>query len=291
MKRRRLLLLAWLGAACRPSFDENDSLISSATVLAVQAEPPEAKPGTSATYRALVAQPIGSDDVTPVFRWCTAPLPEVENDAVSSACFDASSLTVAGTGLVIAAPTPTTACALFGPDTPPGGFRPRDPDATGGYYAPLRVDVPRADPSFYLARILCNLAQADPSVAADYAGRYVPNQNPRLLPLTVSLAAIQLGARIELAASWTPESAESYLSYDRAAQALVTRKEALSVAWYATGGSFDTESTGVDGDDPVSSSSNAWTAPSAPGPARIWIVLRDSRGGADFARYDVVVGP
>jgi hypothetical protein len=188
---------------CRPNLGPEDSLVTSTRILAVKADPPEAKPGTQVTYKALVASPRGTEThAVIVWRWCVAPKPLAENNVVSSACFAESSLIRAGAGLSITAATPSNACALFGPDTPPGGFRPRDPDPTGGYYQPLRGDLVDAAPVFELARILCDLAVAPADLASEYAKEYVPNANPHLLPLAVtidgavaSLNAIPPGAR------------------------------------------------------------------------------------------------
>jgi hypothetical protein len=52
---------------------------------------------------------------------------------------------------------------------------------------------------------------------------------------------------------------------------------------------FDTETTGRAGADTASRSDNGWTAPSAPGLAHAFVVLRDSRGGVDFASVELTV--
>jgi hypothetical protein len=297
MSGRGAIVLATL-IACRPNLGAEEALVTSTRILAVVADPPEARPGSLATYRGLVASPGGTEAAAPlVWRWCLAPKPLAENDVVSTACLAGPSLAPAGMGPRITAPTPGDACALFGPDTPPGGFRPRDPDGTGGYYQPLRVDLTGVAPTFMLARIRCNLANAPAEVAGAYANDYVPNANPHLLPLGVTidgspaaLDAIPKGARVTLEASWPEGDAESYVYFDPASQALVTRREAMRVAWYASAGTFDAESTGRGEGDPSTTSTNAWTAPGS-GTAYLWLVLRDSRGGGDFAEYQVNVRP
>jgi hypothetical protein len=65
----------------------------------------------------------------------------------------------------------------------------------------------------------------------------------------------------------------------------------MRVAWYSSTGPFDTQSTGRAEDDPETTASSTWTAPSEPGTTHVWIVLRDSRGGLDFASYDLAVVP
>jgi hypothetical protein len=288
---RRAVLLVVL-ASCRPNLGPDDSLVASTRILAVRADPPEAKPGTRTTFTALVANPRGTETDAPiVWRWCVAPKPLAENNVVSAACLDGSSLTRAGTGASIEAAAPSNGCALFGPDTPPGGFRPRDADLTGGYYQPLRGDLAGAPPAFALARLLCDLAAAPPDVASQFAQEYVPNANPHLQPLGMtvdgapaSLHAIPPGARVHLGASWPAGDAETYESFDPGLQTLTTRRESMRVAWYASGGTLDTESTGRAEDDSSATTDNDWIAPQS-GTVYLWLVLRDSRGGVDFADY------
>ncbi|HZU81467.1 MAG TPA: hypothetical protein VE987_01050 [Polyangiaceae bacterium] len=294
--RRAVLLLLFAG--CKPDLGPDDSLVTSARILAVKAEPPEAKPGSSATYTALVASPAGTaDDAAIAWRWCVAPKSPAENDIVSTACLGGAALLPAGDGQSVTAASPSDGCELFGPDTPPGGFRPRDPDPTGGYYQPLRGDLAGSPPVFDLTRILCSLAVAPADLASEYARQYVPNANPHLQPLVariggaiVALDAIARASRVELEASWSPADAETYTFFDSSSQSLTTKRESMRVAWYATAGALDTESTGRAEDDPLTTSDNSWTAPSA-GAVYLWVVLRDSRGGVDFASYRLDVVP
>jgi hypothetical protein len=194
--------------------------------------------------------------------------------------------------------TPRDGCSRFGPDPPPGGLRPADADPTGGYYQPLRVDLPGAATAFGLSRILCDLPNASRSVATTFANRYVPNANPQLLPvsatrggLPVSLAALPAGSRVVLQASWPAGSAETYARYDGVSDTVTTKREAMSIAWYASAGTLDTESTGRAEDDPTLSTDNGYATPITAGPAHVWVVLRDSRGGVDFADVPVDVTP
>ena len=59
----------------------------------------------------------------------------------------------------------------------------------------------------------------------------------------------------------------------------------MTVAWFATGGSFDNDRTGRDTSDLTASSDNGWHAPAAAGPVHLWVVLRDDRGGVGWAEY------
>jgi hypothetical protein len=79
--------------------------------------------------------------------------------------------------------------------------------------------------------------------------------------------------------------AERFVVFDVAGQSLVIQRESIAVGWYATGGSFDEDRTGRDSSDTTTSSDNVWHAPSTPGRAHLWTVLRDDRGGVGWAEY------
>jgi hypothetical protein len=297
-------LVAWaacialaLGLSCVPNLGPGDSRIDSTRVLAVQASPAEASPGTRVSFTALVVSQNGTAPTAPVaWAFCNAPKPLTTDNAVSDACLDSSSLAPAGDGEAIAAKTPSTGCSLFGPDTPPGGFRPRDPDVTGGFYQPLRLDLAGGGLTFELARIHCDLANASATAAGQFATAYHLNQNPTLAPLTATIdgagaafTSVHAGARMTFTASWPAASAETYAYFDPASQAVTTKRESMQVAWYSTDGAFDTESTGRSEMDLATTTTDGWSAPSSATTAHLWVVLRDSRGGVDFAAYDVTV--
>jgi hypothetical protein len=52
------------------------------------------------------------------------------------------------------------------------------------------------------------------------------------------------------------------------------------VSWYATAGSLAEEHTGRAAGDPALDSSNSFVAG---GPAHLWVVLRDDRGGVGWS--------
>ena len=260
-------------------------------MLAVKSEPAEAKPGTLLTFTALIASPLEASDASTItWQFCAAPKPTTENSVVSAECLNTSSLVDAGSGASIVAAVPSNACS------PPGGHRPRDPDDTGGYYQPLRIDVPGTVPTFHLDRILCDLADASFDIASEFGKNYVPNANPHLAPIVasiggqpVTLDGIVPGARVDFEASWSATDAENYTYYDRASQSITTRRESMSVAWYVSSGRLATESTGHDENDLTTITNNTWTAPNTAGTTKLWLVLRDSRGGIDYATYALTV--
>lgn len=281
---------------CVPTLSGTDSLVTATRILAVRAEPAEAPPGSKVTFTPLVVGPGGTVSAPPVsWDFCTAPKPITEDNVVSNACLGSDALAAAGVGPTTTAPLPGKGCSLFGPDTGSTGFRPRDPDATGGFYQPLRATLPGAPDAFALARIHCDLPNASADAAAAFAKAYEVNQNPHLQPLTatvngasVALSSVPPRAHVTLRASWPAMSAETFAYFDPNSQTVTSQREAMQVAWYSSNGSFDTESTGRASDDEATTSENGWQAPDAAQTTHVWIVLRDSRGGIDFASFDLV---
>jgi len=84
------------------------------------------------------------------------------------------------------------------------------------------------------------------------------------------------------------EGSEPYLSYDRASQSLVNRRESIRVSWYATDGSFEHDRTGrAESEADAVNSSNTWTAPSHAALVRVWLVIRDDRRGLNYTTFDL----
>jgi hypothetical protein len=218
------------------------------------------------------------------------------------------------------------ACSIFGPLRPPldPTARPRDPDITGGFYQPVRATLPAPGGdlirAFDLQRIQCRLSNAPIDIAAQFnnppdpttnPNGYAPNQNPKLAQLTLTPeggapavvsavvpetqpplpACVGAGQRVALEASWGADAAETFPLYDLRTVALVSLREAMRVSWFATGGTFDHDVTGRDAEDPALSTANGWLAPAVAGPVHLWLVLRDSRGGVDFAEFSLDVTP
>jgi hypothetical protein len=83
---------------------------------------------------------------------------------------------------------------------------------------------------------------------------------------------------------------EHYLAFDLATMALTAAREVITVAWYATGGMFADDRSGRDQSEADTPSlDNAWVAPSAAGEVRLWLVVRDDRGGVGWQNYRVRV--
>lgn len=266
--------LAALGA-CDAGLDQRLAIVDAPRVLAVIAEPAEARPGTDVRYHAVLAGPDGPLAAAPAWAMCLAPKPPTEDNAVSDGCLDDAQLVALGTGDPITGTLPADGCLRFGPDTPPGGFRPRAADATGGYYQPVRVALDD-QLAFGMSRITCKLPAAPADVAHDYDTMYVANTNPVLEP--VALGAVPADRDVTLTARWPAEAAENYLAYDPASQTLVVRREAMRVSWFATGGAIAVDASSVDEAELRTEVTTTWHTPAA-GTAYLWMVLRDSRGG------------
>lgn len=294
---KRVLLIAIIFAAsCKPDFAERDSLVTSERVLAVRADPAEAKPDAPISYSLIVASPDGTiQNPQAAWAFCTTPTSLTENDSVSPDCLKDGVSEIAGASSSVQAPTPDDACSLFGPDTPPGQVRPRDPDATGGFFQPIRASI-GSIVAFGFERINCDLANAPANVTLDFNHRYTLNANPQSPLITTSMNGapidvgnIASGTQVTFRATWAASDAESYVIYDAASVSVIPAREAMRVSWFATAGSFDADRTGRADDDATTFTENAWTAPSSSGVVHMWIVLRDSRGGVAFTSNDLTV--
>ena len=292
-----LIFTATVLVGCLPDPGAPGSLLTGPRLLAVRADPPEATPGAAVNYEALVIDADGARADTSVhWAFCASPKPLTETNSVPSACLDDAGVRpIVANGASITATTPDDACALFGPDTPPGGFRPRDPDGSGGFYQPVRVQA-LGLVAFDRERITCNLPNAPVDAAIELHQRYHANANPTLTPLVarvdgalVALEKIPVGARVRFEVGWSEGDAEAYPMFDPGAQRIVDRREMLRVAWFATAGNLAAEVTGRSESEVEVSTENTWDAPSTPGATKLWLVLRDSRGGVDFAGYEVTV--
>jgi hypothetical protein len=89
----------------------------------------------------------------------------------------------------------------------------------------------------------------------------------------------------DCAMAHTCSGAERFVVFDTETQTLNDERESIAVAWFATAGFFDADRTGRGATDSTTTSDNGWTAPAAAGPAHLWVVLRDDRGGIGWADY------
>ncbi len=265
------LLAALAPCACAPELDAPSTILAAPTVIAVVPEPAEGRPSRAARYRAVIAGPEGEVTSPPPLRWalCATPRPLGEEGPVAPACLDDARddarLALAGSEPVVTATLPADVCRRFGPDPPPGDFRAQDPDATGGYYQPVLVRG--LDPDVVLThRVRCGLARAPADIGRAFERDYRDNTAPTIVSLTVDgdRARLQLGPP------------EDYVVLPPGAAALETRREALTVTWWASAGAI-TDARAIATSAIVETS---WTAPAG---ATLWAVVRDERGGIGVA--------
>jgi hypothetical protein len=322
--RTPLLLACLVTAACAPDLGPPSSLVNGPRILVVRGTPPEALPGGPAdggiVYDVLAVTPDGRPLANGTsWDYCTTPLPPTTNNVIGPDCLDGGVASLGADGPSAQATMPQNACSLYGPDQPPPMMgqppaRPPDPDATGGYYQSLLVGVtfPGADGGFYqaagLERVQCNLPDAPLEISSEYNATYVRNSNPVLLGVTAMLDGgsatplvgagdggaavpfiVPVGGTAWLEASWPASSVETFPVFDRETRTLVTEKEVLTVAWYATSGAMSHDLVVRVGEDPSTVAANSWSAGDAGGLVHLWVVLRDDRGGVDFGEYAFTV--
>ena len=86
-------------------------------------------------------------------------------------------------------------------------------------------------------------------------------------------------------ASWSADTVETFPVYNIQSASLSPQREAMRVSWFATAGELEHDVSGRAADDLALTADNDWTAPATAGPVHLWLVLRDSRGGVDFAEF------
>jgi len=308
------LALAGLLGGCKPDLGTPPSLVIGPRVLAVRGTPPEAKAfGDPVTYDTLLVD-VDGRAAAPSVGWalCKEPHPPAESNIVSSECLQ---IPDDSSGESFMAQLPADACINFGPLPSMPGARPADPDVTGGYYQPVRAVWHAGggdETAFALERIFCSITSIAPTdVSGMYASDYKPNTNPAIASvvldpggMNVSLfeagqttapppASVPAGQFITLQVTWADDTAESFLVYDITSHALVTQREAMRLSWFTAGGVLEHDRTGRSEIEVETENftQNLWTAPTTPGLVHLWFVLRDSRGGVDFAEAQIDVTP
>jgi len=314
-----LLVLApvALATACKPNLGSPPSLIETTRILAVRGIPAEAAEGEAVTYDVLAVNPMGRIQ-SPTVTWalCHDPKPPASANAVASSCVESPDDSPMPSP-TFKAPMPNGDCKVFGPQPPDvmagkPPLRPQDPDVTGGFYQPVRANLTDGDVlerAFALERLKCHLANAPADITAMFNMMIKPNQNPTLASVTLdpggtptalfeltptaapAIPTVAPGMPVTLEAAWTDTTPESYPVFNIVTQVIDTHRESLSVSWFATGGSFEHDRTGRGEDETDLTTDNVWTAPMTPGVVHFWILLRDIRGGVDFAEAAAMVGP
>jgi hypothetical protein len=306
--------------ACKPDLNQRTDEVTTPRVLAVRSDPAEAKPGDAVTLSALYVDARGVITDGP-FDWafCNERKPLAELGPVSPLCVKRAGdwFTELGGAPAVSAAMPGAACRFFGPEVPPPlanepAGRPVDPDPTGGFYQPARF-VAGDQIALLRLRIACDPSGISADAIAALKERYHVNVNPAVdavidatrgpLPFSseddgTTTTTVPPGTRLDLRATWADcdptakecTGSEGYPAYDVTTQTVLDRREEMRVSWFTTGGAFDEDTTGRPADDPTPFATNGWTAPSSPGTYRVWVVVRDDRGGSSWRALVVVVG-
>jgi hypothetical protein len=320
MKRAAFVgLLAFtVVAACKPALDDDLSRVDAPRILAVQADPPEAKPGEGVRLRALYTDGVTTSTAPLDWSFCVARRALAEPTSLSAACLEGAegALVRLGGAAEVKGVLPSDACRSFGPDRPLGkpgepAGRAADPDGTGGYYQPGIVKAPGADDASFEVRIRCGLAGATQADVAEYERTYRANANPVIADVLITRVdrtepvadgaeiAAAPGEVLRVRASWPAcepgvscAGAEHYPAFDAATRVLVQRRESMRVSWATTRGHFADVRSGRDENDEATTVETTWTAPTSfDQPAMIWLVIRDARGGTGMRSFRVRVAP
>jgi len=312
-----LLAPVVVAMGCKPNLGSPPSLIEGTRLLAVRGMPAEAGEGTMVTYDILAVNQMGRI-ANPSVQWamCRDPKPPASANAVATSCVTSPDDTMMPSPTFMA-PMPSGDCKVFGPQPPEvmsgkPPLRPQDPDVTGGFYQPVRAkltDGGDTELAFALERLKCPLANAPQDITAMFNMMIKPNQNPAIASVTKDpagaatplfamgqatppeAAPVAPGEVVPLEVAWTAATPETYPVFNLVTQQLDTHRESLSVSWFATDGSFEHDRTGRSETETDLTTDNVWTAPATPGLVHFWFLLRDIRGGVDFAETTVMVGP
>ena len=275
-----VLTITWLGGACHEPSDARPSRVLAPRILAISAEPAEAKAGTEASYRVLAVDAAGELSDEPAhWSYCKTRKASGDPRIVAPSCAQTAQAPFDDEGTTVFGRVPADACERFGPSALTGD-RPNDADATGGFYQPLRVEVDGVT-AVGLHRIACPLPNVPRELVFELRERYVLNENPVIEALDAA-AVVDRGESLRLALAVSDDSAERFVLYDANSVTIVTARESLRAAWYATGGELEHERSNVALTDNRLRAQNTWVAPRQRGRVQLWVVLRDSRGGVAF---------
>jgi hypothetical protein len=294
------------GVACLPAvscvdtFERRPSNIDRVRLLAIRAEPAEARPGESVQLTALVVGSNGIVDLAaqaPKWSFCLRRPAAAAYNAVADECgeLDGPPLVAAAIGTNPSVKLPIDGCKIFGSEPPPPQageppIGPGYPDTSGGFYQPLRLDAEGAPLGFGGVRIRCALFQAAVDTARDFRDRYVTNRNPDFLAIELANArtTVAPGESIEVVGRYAPASRERYVVYEPKSQTVQDRVETLKLSWFTTRGSFSSDATAASSTS-EEEMRTVYTAPNDPGVTHLYGVLRDERGGVSYLALDLEV--
>ena len=279
MTRRSVLPLLIGLVGCPPSFQDEPGRIDAARLIAVVAEPPEARPGDEVTLSPVVAG-RGGDPHALRYRFCQVPRPLGDPRPVAEACFDDAGLPLEPLGAGARGKVPGDACSRFGPEPTSQFLRPVEADATGGYYQPIVIEGIGDSAVLLLLRIHCRLPDVPSELLSELVERYPLNKNPAISGLEVT----NDGDALRVTARWPAQARESYVWVAPAATSVEEQLETMRVSWFASGAELRESATGPNDRNDDSTSSTTLAPDVGARFVDVWAVLHDSRGGTAVKR-------
>lgn len=273
----------------RPRDLPESSLVDRPRVLAIQAEPPEVRPGDTVLFSALLADPF-----------------EEIGGSVWIACLDGGGfgcpVDLAGLG---DNPTPKELAAAgvigFTPGFEPAWDVPAD--ALDGFSDEARLEGTSAT-----VQVASFPAEGGDTAEVDFndvevaykrlivSEAITPNRNPVLETWRVdgnfvpsdSVVVVDAGQTYDLSVELTAESVEEYI-YVNSDGVEETRTEEPYLSWYANHGSWPRSSLTVPLNGYDAPLETEWTAPDEPTTGSWYVVVRDRRGGQAWLVQDYEV--
>ncbi len=244
---RRLLPFLFLLPACGEEGDLKYR-VEELRVLGIRAEPAETQPGGTIQLDALVADPLGEGrPVAWVWAVCT-PDPFVGE----SSCAEEGRTVPLVVG---------TAATFVVPENALEGLEPEAQERGIDLFIVLSVHADAPDEG--------EIAFKRVRVSTDS----IPNENPSLESLTFDSTPVS-GAEVKMTAIATSASAQSFEGPNG------PRTEDLRFSWFTSAGDLEHAATFGNPLD----TTNKWKAET---PAKLWVVVRDGRGGVTWTTIDV----
>jgi hypothetical protein len=273
---RTLILALVVAAGCSEADLADASLVQGLRVIAVQAEPPEARPGDTVQLTGWVVDTHGGAiDAS----WSACLLPS--SGLANIGCTDGSGngLVALGNGLTTSIVVPAVDVTELGPA-----------DATDGVYLPLvlhaRVPDDTAD-AIYRLRLLVD-APPGCSLSPPFNPGCAPNRNPSFASIDPlpdeSKTSVAYDKQIwDLLPQYEDGSAEEY---EVPGTTNPDAFETLTTQWFATAGTFPNAPVGGTG---VQKFTIDRDVPAKGGTIDLWVVGHDERGGTAVAHRSFVL--
>lgn len=274
------------------------SFIEKVRVLGIRAEPPEIRPGEETVLDALVVDPSQSDSLTRVWLLCD-PHP---SGLVAGACSQQD--TVRDIAKVLAGEVDGVRIAFGERPTyrAPEDAISRLPDGSRGRTTGVNATALLIVFDGPIDQLEDG---AEPAVMALKSIRIVDrddrplNRNPTIEEIRLDGAALPpneassaTSGTLSLSALASDDSAESYVR-EQPDGTTEEQREEMVFSWFTTAGRYDTltdRSARTIGDATIELDLPP-AAEASQGVAEIVVVLRDARGGADWARRTIVLVP